>query len=301
MFRFLVLVAVLSSAMSLSMESYHVRFRNFFSEIDKGRPFIFFCDLDGTVSDNTDDICLHPLVLPAVKKIIEAGHIFVPSSGRSFREVKEAFKDLPDIPMSGNDGLVMQFSAQYQMFYSKDHPNFDKFKIALKDFTRSMSDVCIRDMDNYMTLMISDKHPQRKRCDEFFEIWEQAVSDYSNGLEMISYRQTNTITMEPRDNLGKDGVINMMLPILTDKYKLTQRKPFVVALGDTRNDEPALKLVKKIGGAAFFVHRGELKGVPDYATEELINVEDCAGLLNAVANYIYLRSPRSVSQNTFKN
>jgi Trehalose-phosphatase len=281
--RLAVLFFALPCVLSFGSMSYNTRFPNIFNAIDMNIPVVIFCDIDGTISDNTEHICLHPLVLPAVKKITAHGGIFVPSSGRDLRQVVEAFKELPDLYMSGNDGMEMRLAPHVTISYSDKRPNFEAFKKALDVFIRDMPDVRVNDMGYYWTLLISDKHPQRLSCEHFFKSWEGKVTADSDGLEMLSYRQPNTITMEPRNNRGKEGVIEYMLPIIVPE----DAQSFVIAIGDARNDLGALELAQDLEGEAIFVQRGTFGMIPQEATSQLKNVDDCAYLLNFIADYMH--------------
>lgn len=131
-------------------------------------------------------------------------------------------------------------------------------------------------MGAYFGLFIDIDHPHREACEAFFADEIAAVSAVSDDLPMVFNAHPMGITMEPRDNRGKAGVIDLMLPLFNID------NPILIVAGGAKNNIPALELAKRRGGHAIKVHNGSLLGTPDYATGEVFDAADCVGLLKAI-------------------
>lgn len=264
------------------MLSYVQRFSFLFAQINAGGKPVCFFDQDGTVTvkSGADEsaMTLHPDIIPAVSMIVAKGGVYVPSSARSMEELKDCYAAIPNLPFAANDGFVMSVPGMADVIYGDGLlPDYSVFQSELGGFISDMTDVTMKEMGAYFGLFVDDDHPRRRDCERFFANEIAGVVARSGGLAMTFNMHPMGITMEPRDNRGKAGVIETMLTA----FKV--RNPILIAAGDGKNDIAALKLVKERNGHAIKVHNGSCAGIPDYATGEVADADDCAGLLKAIA------------------
>jgi hypothetical protein len=262
--------------------TYVNRFPSLFAQIKAGGKPVCFFDQDGTVTIksgiNEAGMTLHPDVIPVVRQIISKGGVYVPSSARSLNELRDCYAEIPNLPFAANDGFVISKPGAYDLIYGDGRlPDYSEFKLNLGNFIADMNDVTMKDMGAYFGLFVDIDHPFRDRCEAFFAEEIFAVSVLSEGLPMVVNAHPMGITMEPKFNRGKAGVIDVTLPLFSIE------NPILIVAGDAKNDIPALMLAKDSGGHAIKVHKGSLLGIPDYATDEVSDATDCVGLLKAIA------------------
>ncbi len=265
------------------MLSYVQRFSCLFAQIEAGGKPVCFFDQDGTVTmkSGADEsaMTLHPDIIPAVREIVAKGGVYVPSSARALEELKQSYAAIPDLSFAANDGFVIASPGTPDLIYGDGLlPDYSVFQSDLDAYIADMTDVTMKQMGAYFGLFVDGDHPRRLDCEMFFSERLSDVAGRSGGLPMTFNMHPMGITMEPRDNRGKAGAIEVMLPAVK------ARNPILIAAGDGKNDIRALQMVKQRGGHALKVHNGCLFGIPSYATGELADAEDCVGLLKAIAD-----------------
>jgi Trehalose-phosphatase len=262
---------------------YLQRFPVLFAQIQAGAKPVCFFDQDGTVTvkSGCDEsaMMLHPDVIPAVKRIMAKGGIYVPSSARSLDELKDGYASIPELPFAANDGFVISVPGQTQLIFGNGVlPDYTGFQSNLGTYICDIADVTMKHMGAYFGLFVDTDHPRRADCERFFAESLEGVSVASGKLAMAINTHPMGITMEPQNNRGKDGVIDTLFPLFN------LEDPILITAGDGKNDIKALRLAKERNGHAFKVHNRGLFGVPDYATDQIADPNDCVGLLTAIAD-----------------
>lgn len=265
------------------------RFTFLLSQVRNGGTPVCFFDQDGTltVKSGTDEsaMTLHPGVIPAVKRIVAKGGVFVPSSARSMSELKQAYTEVQGLSFAANDGFLISMPGKPDIVFGESQlPDFSGFQAGLEAFTVGMDNVTVKDMGAYFGLFIDQEHPSRFACERFFAESVGKVSDASDGLLMRYAVHPMGLTMEPSFNRGKAGVIETMLPMLGVE------NPVLIVAGDAANDIPALRFAKDSGGFAIKVHKGGLHGVPAYANGQVADVNECVKLLTDIADAMEIRN-----------
>lgn len=263
------------------------RFAGLFTALRSGKRPICIFDQDGTMTVKTGaneaNMQLHKNVLGTVVLFNCKGGVYIPSSARSLAEIREAYVSIPDLIVAANDGYVISFRGKPDVIYGAGVlPDYTKFKADLRAFTASMNGVEMKDMGVYCGLFIDKGHPDRAKCERFFQTNVESVSLISKNLPMECRLHPMGITMEPAENRGKDGVIKFLMPFFDGDNIL-------IVAGDADNDVAALQYAKDNGGFAIKVHQGVLLGVPDYATHEVAGPEECVELMSMMLEYMYFK------------
>ncbi len=193
---------------------------------------IIFSDLDGTLLLRNEKV-LNKNIKNSIYKILESGNLFAVSSGRTYIELKEFFKEFEDdIFFVCNDGSLTVFKERTLMSKPMDKSMFAEFK----QYTAHSKYVTYIKSQNSVTLRSAAKQYRNHivRIDDISDIEEDIykISDFDKTVSCplpIVYKNyaMNEYVAENCDK--KDAVLHIM-------KLLDIKKENSFAFGDNVND-----------------------------------------------------------------
>ena len=193
---------------------------------------IIFSDLDGTLLLRGEKR-LNKNIKNSIYKIIESGNIFAVSSGRTYIELKNFFKEFEnEIFFICNDGSLAVFKEQTLHFAPMEKDMFANFK----EYTAHGKYVTYIKSENKLTIRntMEQYRGHVMRIDDIFDICEDIykISDFDRTVPCplpVVYQNSMMNEFVAKDCDKKDAVTHIM-------SLLNVNKEDTFAFGDNVND-----------------------------------------------------------------
>lgn len=251
------------------------------------KQMVWIFDQDRTVSvrdgphNYQKDLVLHGEFLRILDIFIGKGGLYVPSSARSIAELEGAY-DLEKyrIAKAGNDGWHIRGSDGADVFFGEKKPDYSVLRREVAEFVEGKEGVEFNHMEGYFQLLVDDTNPSRAECEAFFGGKGREVQALSGGLPMVVKNQSDCLSMEPRENRGKAGAIDVLLPMIGAKDE------YLIVAGDGANDIGALAKAKREGHMAIWINKDGNTGVPEHATHAVNSVDELMVVLECLVKHM---------------
>jgi hypothetical protein len=273
--------------MFASVAPYTYRFPKLFDKIAAGlKPIIIFNverTLAKIVYENNTFELKHKTsdVKQSIDMICHNGGTLLPMSMLAYYQIRDLYKDHPNLPIIANNGLVTQISQKSLPVYRHNiRPNFMFFLQKLNKFIydEAIFDVAVKHMDYLLSVVYRGDLLTRKKLEIFMQDRLEELTNDSNGLKMklsnMTFGDYHLISLEPETVKNKNNALDFVLP------DIVNHDSFFIVLDDDENILNAAREndVEVIGVNSHYYNDGKNKSPFD----NFIHEDETVDLLRAI-------------------